>query len=265
MAQDGSVAGTEETLRSTLGEDGYDDHRWLSSRSGSMCSGEFGRRWPRRCQLMVGIRLGGRRTGVGDRWQKVEELLDPEDVAAGYIVRFRLSPQAKIVRWRSRGLSGWSSVSRRRAPKRRTYEPRSRIRCGICERKMESCNAQRGEVLPVQCPDLGAGIGNRVGASVADLLREELVTTAINRRVGELFGRLNRQITIDLLLEADDKSARREDQVVQLRNRVAAGEVVMGAVAAGVGWDGSGEAAWAVQRGRGGEAGRTGRPHAVSL
>jgi hypothetical protein len=34
------------------------------------------------------------------RWQKVEELLDPEDVAAGYIARFRRSPQARIVRSR---------------------------------------------------------------------------------------------------------------------------------------------------------------------
>ncbi|MFF0342875.1 recombinase family protein [Kribbella sp. NPDC004875] len=34
------------------------------------------------------------------RWQKVEELLDPEDVAAGHVVRFRRSPQSKIVRSR---------------------------------------------------------------------------------------------------------------------------------------------------------------------
>ncbi|WP_405072211.1 recombinase family protein [Kribbella sp. NBC_01510] len=32
------------------------------------------------------------------RWQRVEELLDPEDVAAGHLVRFRKSPTSKIVR-----------------------------------------------------------------------------------------------------------------------------------------------------------------------
>jgi hypothetical protein len=34
------------------------------------------------------------------RWQKVEELIDPDDVAAGHVVRFRRSAQAKIVRSR---------------------------------------------------------------------------------------------------------------------------------------------------------------------
>jgi hypothetical protein len=37
---------------------------------------------------------------VYGRWQNVEELLDPDDVAAGYVVKFRRSPQAKIVRSR---------------------------------------------------------------------------------------------------------------------------------------------------------------------
>jgi hypothetical protein len=53
-------------------------------------------------------------------------------------------------------------------------------------------------------------------------VREELVTPAINRWIGELFGPLNRQVTIDLLLAADDSPARREEPVVQLRDRVAA-------------------------------------------
>jgi hypothetical protein len=34
------------------------------------------------------------------RWQKVEELLDPDDVAAGHVVRFRRSAQSRIVRSR---------------------------------------------------------------------------------------------------------------------------------------------------------------------
>ncbi|HEY0691446.1 MAG TPA: hypothetical protein VGD71_20695 [Kribbella sp.] len=36
-------------------------------------------------------------SAIYGRWQKVEELLDPDDVAAGYVVRFRRSPRAKIV------------------------------------------------------------------------------------------------------------------------------------------------------------------------
>ncbi|WP_343973017.1 hypothetical protein [Kribbella koreensis] len=59
-------------------------------------------------------------------------------------------------------------------------------------------------------------------------LREDLVTQAIYRWIGELFGPLNRQVTIDLLLEGDDSSARRDEQVAQLRDRVAAADMVMG-------------------------------------
>jgi predicted dinucleotide-binding enzyme len=59
-------------------------------------------------------------------------------------------------------------------------------------------------------------------------LREDLVTTALNRWTGELFGPLNRQITIDLLLAADDSSARREEHVAQLRDRRRGGRVVVG-------------------------------------
>jgi Recombinase len=44
------------------------------------------------------------------RRQKVEELLDPDDVAAGYIVEFRRSPQAKIVRSRQPWPIVWIST-----------------------------------------------------------------------------------------------------------------------------------------------------------
>ncbi|MBP2352633.1 hypothetical protein JOF29_003716 [Kribbella aluminosa] len=98
---------------------------------------------------------------VYGRWQKVEELLDPDDVAAGYVVRFRRSPQAKIVRSRepahpaiisvetftaaqlrrrkrkSDGIQKWSAVERRRTSPKRVYALRGLVRCGLCSRKME--------------------------------------------------------------------------------------------------------------------------------
>ncbi|NEA30764.1 hypothetical protein G3I17_03620 [Streptomyces sp. SID13031] len=51
---------------------------------------------------VVAILENPRYTGyaIYGRWQKVEELLDPEDVATGYVARFRRSPLAKIVRSR---------------------------------------------------------------------------------------------------------------------------------------------------------------------
>ncbi|WP_328324396.1 recombinase family protein [Kribbella sp. NBC_00382] len=198
------------------------------------------------------------------RWQKVEELLDPEDVAAGYIARFRRSPQAKIVRSRepahpvivsvdtftavqlekrkrrSGGVEGWSTRSRRRAPKKRTYELRGRIKCGICDRKMEGA-ARHKEVKYYRCnartlvPESATALAHPQQI----YLREDLVTPALNRWIGELFGPLNRQVTIDLLLEDDDSSARRDEHVAQLRDRVAAADVVMGRLqrALDAGWD----------------------------
>lgn len=125
---------------------------------------------------VVAILANPRYTGyaIYGRWQKVEELLDPEDVAAGYVVRFRRSPQAKIVRSREPahpaivsvdtftavqleerrrkgdGRRGWSSMSRTPQPKKRVYLLRSRIRCGLCGRKMEGATRRQGRVRELQ-------------------------------------------------------------------------------------------------------------------
>ena len=198
------------------------------------------------------------------RWQKVEELLDPDDVAAGYVVRFRRSPQAKIVRSRepahpavvsvetftaaqlekrkrrARGLSGWSSVPRRRTPTKRVYALRSRISCGICERKMEGA-ARRGDTIYYRCnartlvPDSATALAHPLQV----YLREDRVTTAINRWIGQLFDPLNRREMVDTLFEADDSVDRHEERQAQLRDRVAAAEIVMGRMqkALDAGWD----------------------------
>ncbi|GAA0946545.1 recombinase family protein [Kribbella koreensis] len=215
---------------------------------------------------VVAILENPRYTGyaIYGRWQKVEELLDPEDVAAGYIARFKRSPQAKIVRSREPahpaivsvetftaaqlekrkrrvgGVNGWSSRGRQRVSKKRTYELRGRVRCGICDRKMEGA-ARHKEVKYYRC-----NARTLLPESVTALahpqqiyLREDLVTQAINRWIGELFGPLNRQVTIDLLLASDDSSARRDEHMAQLHGRVAAAEVVMGRLqrALNSGWD----------------------------
>jgi hypothetical protein len=198
------------------------------------------------------------------RWQKVEELLDPEDVAAGYVVRFRRSPQAKIVRSRalahpaivsvetftavqleqrkrrSGGRSGWSSVDRQRVSKKRVYGLRGRIRCGICERKMEGA-ARHRETIYHRCnartlvPESASALAHQLQV----YLREDLVTPAIDRWIGQLFDPLHRQVTINTLLEADDSSARYEGHLAQLRDRIAAADVAMGQLrrALDAGWD----------------------------
>ncbi|MCM6779077.1 recombinase family protein, partial [Nocardia sp. CDC159] len=98
---------------------------------------------------------------VFGRTTKHEELLDPDDVAAGHIVRFRRSTpdrvirsrkpahppivsvatftEAQLVRRRRAGSSirSKTQLERARQSSPHVYQFRSRIRCGICHRKMQ--------------------------------------------------------------------------------------------------------------------------------
>ncbi|MEV0799923.1 recombinase family protein [Kribbella sp. NPDC050281] len=195
------------------------------------------------------------------RWQKVDELLDPDDVAAGYVVRFRRSPQAKIVRSphpaivpvetftaaelerrkrRSGGRSRWSGVERRRVSKKRVYMFRSRIKCGICRRKMEGA-ARREDTIYYRCNarTLVPGTGTALAHPLQIYLREDLITPAVNRWIGSLFDPVHRHQTVTTLLEADDSADRQLERVQQLRERVAAAEAAMERLrrALDAGWD----------------------------
>jgi hypothetical protein len=70
------------------------------------------------------------------RWHKHETRLDPDDVAAGHVVRFRRSTPDRIVR------------SRR--PVKRPYLFRGRVRCSLCRRKMEG--SPRKHAMYYRCP-----------------------------------------------------------------------------------------------------------------
>ncbi|WP_327635121.1 recombinase family protein [Kribbella sp. NBC_00482] len=198
------------------------------------------------------------------RWQKVEELLDPEDVAAGYVVKFRRSPQAKIVRSRqpahpaivpvetftaaqleqrrrrSGGKSSWSSVDRQRISRKRVYVYRGRIRCGICVRTMEGA-ARREDTIYYRCNarTLVPGSATALAHPRQIYLREDSITPQINRWIGRLFDSIHRSETITALLQADDSADQLRDQVERLRDRVAAAETVMEKLrkALDAGWD----------------------------
>ncbi len=186
------------------------------------------------------------------RWQKVEELLDPDDVAAGHIVRFRKSPQSKLVRsrepahpaivsvetftqaqlkQRSRragGRSGWSSIERDRQATKRTYLLRSMVRCGICGRKMEGAS-RRQDTTYYRCNARTLVPGSAIaGAHPAQIyLREDLVAPAVNRWIGRLFDPAHRESTLDALYRVDDTAERHRAQTRRLEGRVAAAEATM--------------------------------------
>jgi hypothetical protein len=95
------------------------------------------------------------------RYTKHETLLDPDDISAGHVTRFRRSESDRIVRSRkpahlpivsvedfveaqllrrSRAAGGLASRRKlERGPKatKRPYPLRGRVRCGYCQRRME--------------------------------------------------------------------------------------------------------------------------------
>jgi hypothetical protein len=95
------------------------------------------------------------------RWTKHETLLDPDDVAAGHVVRFRKSTPDRIVRSRrpahpeivsveeftqvqllrksraASGMRGRAKLERTRINGTRPYVLRGLMRCGFCDRRMQ--------------------------------------------------------------------------------------------------------------------------------
>ena len=116
--------------------------------------------WPRKGA--PAILENPRYTGyaIFGRWTKHETLLDPDDVAAGHVVRFRRSSPDRVVRSRrpahpeivsvdtftqaqlmrrsraAGGMRGRGKLDRRTFTTSRPYRLRGRFRCTVCERKM---------------------------------------------------------------------------------------------------------------------------------
>lgn len=194
------------------------------------------------------------------RWQKVEELLDPDDVAAGHIVRFRKSPQSKIVRSREpahpmiisvedftrvqlelrarRGasISETSKRERTRVATPRQYMLRGRIRCTLCGRKMQG--ATRPHAVFYRCCARTLTPGSAGGDHPANVyLREDHLTTRINTWIARLFSPESLDATVEALAGAGDDHF--DALTERLRRRIAAADAVMVRLrrALEAGWD----------------------------
>jgi DNA invertase Pin-like site-specific DNA recombinase len=145
------------------------------------------------------------------RWTKQEMLLDPDDVAAGHVVRFRRAgaervvrsrrpahpqivsvedfTQVQLLRW-SKGADGLATARKAertgRATKR-TYLFRGLIRCGVCTRKMEA--SPRAHGMYYRCPARTLAPGSPALAEhpPSVYLREDPLLHAVNGWIGELF------------------------------------------------------------------------------
>jgi DNA invertase Pin-like site-specific DNA recombinase len=163
------------------------------------------------------------------RWTKQETLIDPDDVAAGHVTRFRRSAPDRVVRSRrpahpeiidvetftqaqlrrraksAGGLATARKTERAGRPTKRTYLFRGLIRCAICTRKMEG--SPRAHAMYYRCPARTLAPGSPVLAThpPAVYLREDPLREAVNDWLGGLFVPEHIDQTVAAVLGSQDK------------------------------------------------------------
>ncbi|HEY4457319.1 MAG TPA: recombinase family protein [Pseudonocardiaceae bacterium] len=165
---------------------------------------------------------------VFGRWSKHEVLLDPDDVAAGHVVRFRRSQPERVVRSRrpahpaivsvevfvevqllrrSRAAGGLESRRKlERGPKAKTKRPyplRGRVRCGYCGRRMEGTPRAARTYYRCSTRTLVPGSPLLADHPKNVYLPEAAVLDPLNDWLNGLFARENRDATVRALLDAN--------------------------------------------------------------
>ncbi|HEV3358531.1 MAG TPA: recombinase family protein [Pseudonocardiaceae bacterium] len=165
------------------------------------------------------------------RWTKHEVLLDPDDVAAGHVVRFRRAAPERVVRSRrpahpaivsvedftqaqllrrSKGAGGLSTArksERSERPLSRPYVFRGRIRHVECARKMEASPRKHG--MYYRCPARTLAPGSAALAShpPAVYLREDKLQEGVTAWLAGLFAPRNMDRTVAALVASQGEPA----------------------------------------------------------
>nr|WP_269189784.1 recombinase zinc beta ribbon domain-containing protein [Haloechinothrix halophila] len=145
------------------------------------------------------------------RWAKHETLLDPDDVAAGHVIRFRRATPDRIMRSRkpahpkiievedfteaqllrrSRAAGGLAASRKlERGPKKtkRVYRLRGRVRCGYCARRMEGTPREKRIYYRCSARSLVPGSPALNDHPKNVYLPEAAVIGPLNQWLGELF------------------------------------------------------------------------------
>jgi recombinase-like zinc beta ribbon protein len=156
-------------------------------------------------------------------------LLDPDDVAAGHVVRFRRAGAERVVRSRrpahpaivsvedftqvqllrrSKGADGLTTARKTERAGRstkRTYLFGGLIRCGVCTRKMEA--SPRAHGMYYRCParTLAPGSSALAEHPPSVYLREDLIRDTVNAWIGELFSPEQVDETVTALVGAQER------------------------------------------------------------
>jgi hypothetical protein len=196
------------------------------------------------------------------RWTKHETLLDPDDVAAGHVVRFRRSSPDRIVRSRTpahpaivtveeftevqllrRSRAAGGLVARRkleRGPKatKRAYPLRCRVRCVYCTRRIEGTPRKTRTYYRCTTHSMVPGSPALHGHPKNVYLPEAAVLDALNDWIGRLFTPANVDRTVAALVasqgEPGGPSGAREAAKARLAKAEARLQRLRAAIEAGV-------------------------------
>jgi hypothetical protein len=158
------------------------------------------------------------------RWTKHETLLDPDDVTAGHVVRFRRAAPERIVRSRMpahpeivpvetftaaqllrRSKSAGGLATARKAERggrvtARTYLLRGLVRCGKCQRKMQGATIRAGAYYRCTARTMAPGSAALADHPKTVNLREDVVVERLNTWIGRVFHPENVDETVATLL-----------------------------------------------------------------
>ncbi|MDI5977968.1 recombinase family protein, partial [Amycolatopsis magusensis] len=172
------------------------------------------------------------------RWARQEMLLDPDDVAAGNVVRFRRASAERVVRSRrpahpeivsvedftraqlkrkakaANGLKSARTTERAGRKTKRTYLFRGLLRCEICGRKMEA--SPRAHGMYYRCPARTLAPGSHVLADHPPTVyvREDPLRDAVNGWVGQLFGPEHVDRTVHRIVSSQQPETRTRDSAL---------------------------------------------------
>jgi DNA invertase Pin-like site-specific DNA recombinase len=157
------------------------------------------------------------------RWAKHETLLDPDDVAAGHVIRFRRASSERVVRSRqpahpaivsvetftqaqllrrskaAGGLTTARKTDRGGRVTARDYVLRGLLRCEVCHRKMQGATIRHGTYYRCTARTLAPGAAVLIDHPATVNLREDAVLGPLNDWIGSLFARENIDRTVAAL------------------------------------------------------------------
>lgn len=182
------------------------------------------------------------------RWARQEMLLDPDDIAAGHVIRFRRASTDRIVRSRrpahpaiitveeftqvqllrksksAGGLKTARKSERAERPTKRPYLFRGRLRCTACERKMEASPRVHGMYYRCPARTLAPGSPALAAHPPTVYLREDVLQDAVDGWLGRLFAPDNVDRTVAALVASQGLNNMATDGRDAARKRLAKAE-----------------------------------------